>query len=75
MSSRYVRRWLLAIREDEKLSAHAKLVAFVLGTYMNAAGVCWPGQSTLASACGYEERTSVWRGVSELRQAGYLAQR
>jgi Helix-turn-helix domain len=61
--------WRDAVRDSRELSATAKLVAFVLSTYMNRDGEAWPSRETLAFGCGLDVR-NVTRNVSEpLREA------
>lgn len=62
--------WRDAVR-DSRASRTAKLVAFVLSTYMNAVGHAWPGKETLATGCSLSDR-AVDRGVNELEGLGLL---
>lgn len=66
MSSRPVPfrlRWCDAIR-DSHLPANAKVVAFVMATYMNARGECWPSRATVARGAGVAPST-VQRMIGE----------
>lgn len=63
--------WELVIRDDETLSPMARLLAFTLRTYMNAAGECWPLVGTLARNMNVSPDT-VQRARRELVKAGLL---
>ena len=71
-------RWRLAIRDDPKLTHTAKSVAYVLSTYMDKEGVCWPSHIGIARGCGWRltpgatSHRNVNRGVRELKEHGYL---
>lgn len=60
-----------AIRGRADLDAKAKLVAFVLTTYADEGGVCWPSIATLARDTGLSE-ASVKRALVDLRRVGLL---
>lgn len=62
-----------AIRDSEQLSSRAKLVAFVLSTYMDAEELtCYPAVATIARGAGYSKRRPAQRGLDELEEAGVL---
>lgn len=56
---------------DPDLSDQAKLVAGVVGRYMNRHGSCRPGIERLAQDRGVEERT-IRRALTELVERGHL---
>jgi hypothetical protein len=64
-------RFRLAVREDERLSANAKLLLFVLDTYANDEGECRPSVETLCLDMGRDERT-LRRARDEAVDLGYL---
>jgi hypothetical protein len=45
-------QWRNAIRDSEMLDRTAKLVCFVISTYMNGKGVAYPGKETIARGAG-----------------------
>src|SRR4051794_11026350 len=60
-------RWRLLVRSDTYLSSQAKLVAYVLSTYMdNKTGICYPSHLSIAQGCGWKipPGTTSHRGVS-----------
>lgn len=65
--------WRKAVR-DSRLDTTAKAVAFVLDTYADKNGICWPGLSTIARGAGLNEtnRGSVGQAIGRLEAAGYL---
>jgi hypothetical protein len=71
-------RWRIAIRDDDCLSSTAKTVGYVLSTFMDAKGLCWPSTLQIARGCGFklnpkhESNRSAKRGTRELRDAGYV---
>jgi hypothetical protein len=71
-------RWRIAIRDDDCLSSTAKTVGYVLSTYMDSKGLCWPSTLQIARGCGFKlnlnhtSHRSGKRGTKELRDAGYL---
>jgi hypothetical protein len=60
------------IRDDRKLSKHAKLLCFVLVSHADNAGTCFPGLDTLAEECGIA-RSSVVEALKELEALGELS--
>ena len=65
--------WRDAIRDDEDLDKTARLVAFVLSTYMNRNGEAWPSKATLARGCNLGAgRRAVDKAVDRLEAAGFL---
>jgi DNA-binding transcriptional regulator YhcF (GntR family) len=62
--------WPRLLRRS-RLSKTARLVGFVIATYLNAAGECWPSVATIAKGAGVSEST-VHRAIRELRRSGYL---
>jgi hypothetical protein len=62
--------WRVAI-SNSGLDGTAKLVAFVLDTWMNSSGFAWPAVETIANRCDLHERT-VQRAIRRLEQAGLL---
>jgi Helix-turn-helix domain len=60
---------LSAIRDDRELGKHAKLVAFVLLSHVDAEGTCFPGLETLAAECGLS-RGAVCNALSALVARG-----
>jgi hypothetical protein len=64
--------WRNAIRDSE-LDRTAKLVAFVISTYLNGAGTAYPAKDTIARGAGLGSgRRSVDQAVDRIEQAGYL---
>jgi len=65
--------YIRAIRDDDSLSAHARLTAIMIGSHYNwvTNEPCWASNKTLAKETGLSER-SVIRAKRELEQAGYL---
>jgi Helix-turn-helix domain len=64
--------WRDAIR-DAELDRTAKLVAFVIGTYMNAAGKAYPSKRLIAEGCALGSgKRAVDQAVDRLEAAGYL---
>jgi hypothetical protein len=62
--------WRDAVR-DSDLDSTAKLVAFVLSTYMNASGLARPGRLRIAAGCSLDVR-AIDRARKRLRDAGFL---
>jgi hypothetical protein len=62
--------WRKAVR-DSRLDTTAKAVAFVLDTYADKNGICWPGLSTIARGAGLNEtnRGSVGQAIGRLETA------
>ena len=64
--------WWKALRASD-LPPRARLLAFVLSTWMAADGTkCYPGQDAIADACGWTDPTTVRRATTDLEEAGYL---
>ena len=63
--------WQRAMRDSPELDATARLVGFVLATYMDKDGRCYPGQARLAEGIGRSVAT-VRRGLRTLEAAGFL---
>jgi hypothetical protein len=64
--------WRDAVRDSE-LDATAKLVAFVLSTYMNGRGCARPSKETLAAGASLSSgRRAVDHAVDRLEGAGFL---
>lgn len=64
--------WWKALR-GSNLPPRARLLAFVLSTWMAADGTkCYPGQDAIAAACGWTDPTTVRRATTELEDAGYI---
>lgn len=62
-----------AVRDSEELSSRAKLVAFVLSTYMDAEDLtCFPSVPTVAKGAGYSKRVPVQKALGELVKVGAL---
>lgn len=66
--------WQRAVRDSASLGATAKLVGLTLSTWMDARGVCYPSEATIARAVGRSEST-VRRALRELERAGFLVTR
>jgi Helix-turn-helix domain len=64
-------RWVAAVR-DSDLPSTAKLVAWALGSFMNAEGECYPKRETIARAAGLHP-TTVKRTLSELARRGWVS--
>jgi hypothetical protein len=62
--------WRDAIR-DSALDRTAKLVAFVLATFMNRQGHCYPSQDTIAAGGSLTDR-AVHLATSRLERSGFL---
>jgi hypothetical protein len=60
---------LSLIRDDRELDKFAKLVAFMLVSHVNAAGICWPSVDTLAEETGLG-RTAVNDALAALVARG-----
>jgi hypothetical protein len=65
-------RWRNAVRDHPSMSPRGKLVGYVLSTYMDAKGSCWPSKPMIATGCGYANTKSVYHGVQELIFFGLL---
>jgi hypothetical protein len=66
-------QWRNAIRDSEMLDRTAKLVCFVISTYMNGKGVAYPGKETIARGAGLGKgRRSVDGAIDRAEAAGYL---
>lgn len=64
--------WRNAIR-DSDLDRTAKLVCFVISTYMNGKGEAYPAKETIASGAGLGKgKRSVDQAVNRIEAAGYL---
>lgn len=63
-------RWRNAAR-DSDLRATEKAVVFVIATYMNAAGECWPSVNTIANGASLSER-AVRSAIGGLELAGFI---
>jgi DNA-binding transcriptional regulator PaaX len=64
--------WRDAVR-DRDLDRAAKLVAFVISTYMNGAGEAWQSKETIAKGAGLGKgRRSVDQAVDRIEAAGFL---
>jgi hypothetical protein len=64
--------WRNAIRDSE-LDRTAKLVCFVISTYMNGAGEAFPAKDTIAKGAGLGSgRRSVDQAVDRIEAAGFL---
>jgi hypothetical protein len=73
MSRSRVVVWRDAVRDSMELKSTAKLVAFVISTYMNGSGVAWPGKSAIAAGGGLGSgKRSVDGAIDQLEAAGYL---
>ncbi len=72
MSRSVVNAWRDAIRDSE-LDRTAKLVAFVVSTYMGTTGQAWPSKATIAQGAGLGAgKRAVDAAVDRLEAAGYL---
>src|SRR5215218_9293065 len=66
--------WRDAVRDDDQLNSTARLVAFVLSTYVNGSGLAYPSRGTLAAGAGLSTGLrAVDRALSSLELAGFLA--
>ncbi len=66
-------QWRDAIRDSDELDRTAKLVAFVLSTYMNGSGKAFPSKGTIAAGAGLGSgRRAVDQAIVRLEAAGYL---
>ncbi len=63
--------WRDAVIDCDELDPTAKLIAVVLGRYMNGGGICWPSRRLIAQRSGKSEST-VDRAIRRLEAAGYL---
>ena len=61
-----------AAMTGSNLSASAKAILYVLLSFSNKAGECFPAVSTLVDKCGFCERT-VRSKIKELTTKGWLA--
>jgi GntR family transcriptional regulator len=67
-----VQQWREMIRDSRSLSSSARSVGQALATRMDwKTFQCWPGKETIARDSGLS-KSSVKRGLRELRKAGYL---
>jgi hypothetical protein len=57
MSRPLVVRWREALR-DSDLDRTAKLVGYILSTFMDKDGLAWPGKETIAAGAGVHPRTA-----------------
>src|SRR4051794_13913917 len=65
--------WEKAIRDDPTLSREAKLLAFVLGTYMSSkTGKCHPSKKALVAGLCYRSDRALEKPRAELTRRGYL---
>jgi hypothetical protein len=64
-------RWRDAVR-DSDLDPTAKLVAFVISTYMDGAGKCFPGKELLAQGSSLRSIRSVDYAVHRIESAGLI---
>lgn len=60
------------ISRDGSLSIAAKAVLLALMSHANEAATCWPSLSTLSVETGLS-KSSVQRGISALRERGFLS--
>jgi hypothetical protein len=65
------RVWRDAIR-DAELDRTAKLVAFVLSTYMNGSGETFVGKETVQRKCGFASIRTVDEAINRLEQPGFI---
>lgn len=66
--------WRDAIRDDLELDRTAALVGFVLSTYMDGGGLCWPRVETIAAGAKLSRgRRAVQHALKRLEERGYLA--
>lgn len=65
-----VTQWRIAVRESG-LPSTARLACFVLSTYMNSDGECWPAIATIAAGCGLGKR-AVQYALGEAEAYGLL---
>jgi hypothetical protein len=65
--------WRDSVRDADRevLDRTAKLVAFVLSTYMNGAGHAFPGKRTLAAGASLSKR-AVDTAIAKLEEEGFL---
>jgi hypothetical protein len=63
--------WRDAVRDAQELDRTAKLVAFILSTYMNGHGSAWPSQDTIAAGASLTDR-AVHTATVRLERAGFL---
>jgi hypothetical protein len=63
--------WRDAIR-NSSLDRVAKLAAFVLSTYMNGVGECFPGKALLANGASLNSIRSVDRAINRLESARFI---
>ena len=69
--SNYI-NWRMVIRRATDLSAHAKLIAFYLHTYMNDNhDFAFPSLTTICGECAISKPTAI-KYLSELEMSGYL---
>lgn len=64
-------RWQKAVRDEDGLTPTDKCVAFVLSTYFDRDGRCYPSVGTIAEKCDRSERT-VQGSLTRLVDAGLL---
>jgi hypothetical protein len=64
--------WWKALRESS-LPSNARLLALTLSTYMDSDGSrCFPGQTALASDCGWSDARSVRKALDVLKREDYI---
>lgn len=64
--------WWQAVRASS-LPPRARLLAFVMSTYMDPDGTrCWPGQDALAAGCGWSDARSVRKAMQVLVAEGFV---
>jgi len=66
----HLSKWRDSIR-DSDLRHTEKAVAFVIATYMNGSGICWPSVATIAYGASLSER-AVRDAVTMLNERGFL---
>jgi len=63
--------WQKSIRNSETLSYSARLTAFLLATYADSKGVCWPSTAKLAASASLCRKT-ISKAIQELRDENLI---
>lgn len=63
--------WRNTLRDSRKIDKTAKLVGFVLSTYLNGQGEAFPSQDTIAAGASLTDR-AVYSATRRLEAAGFL---
>jgi hypothetical protein len=71
MGRTFLAKWRNAVRDSELLDSKSKLTAFVLSTYMDKDGYCFPSKATLEAKTDLGART-IDRAIAKLETFSFL---